>query len=409
MGVEQREYRPKRIFIWYTSGSNTNSRHLTVTFLQRSRWLPQYEQSAEKEKFGFKVDASATQRESIRMRIPFGIHRRIPRVRKVLELLAQTTAERDSLRVAQSTLEDHIRELTKRYEADTSQVAELRDRNAALTKAIVDREGGQYPLLFGNADPGMGDTARRMWSLMRPMDVVGRQLIRKGRPHDGGYIMVDHDLHNAVAYSLGINDDVSWDLDMAALGCQIYQYDHTIPRLPIEHPNFHWYKKGIAAKPTDDGLLERLDRLIEANGHTGRDDLILKMDIEGFEWETFESMSEPTQLQFSQIVLEVHMLVLGGPERQTRIARVLEKLYRTHQPVHVHANNHGYVGIVGGVMMPDTMELTYVRRADHQFTLCHRIFPSEFDMRCKPDVPDFFLGCLGALPEPELEEKSAIA
>jgi hypothetical protein len=319
------------------------------------------------------------------MQIPFGLHRRIPRVRRVLELLAQTTVERDSLR------------------------EELRRRNALLEQASTERAAGDYPLLYGNSDAGMGEAAKRIWSLMRPMDAVGKRLVRKGRPHDGGYIMVDHKLQNAVAYSLGVNDDVSWDLDMAALGCQIYQYDHTIDGLPVDHPNFHWFKKGIAARPTADGVLDRLEHLIARNGHTDRDDLILKMDIEGFEWEVFEAINERTLHQFSQIVLEVHTLVLGGVELQAKITKVLEKLYQTHQPVHVHANNHGYVGIVGGVMMPDTMELTYVRRADHQFTLCRRMFPSEFDMRCRTDVPDFFLGPLGALPEVELLNRPAAA
>ncbi|MEM5450560.1 FkbM family methyltransferase [Paraburkholderia guartelaensis] len=355
------------------------------------------------------------------MRIPFGLHRRIPRVRRVLELLAQTTVERDALReernrlceqlvsarIERDAFEQSCSELKERYEATAAELATLQQRNERLDRALAERVAGEHPLLYGNSDALMGETSKRIWSLIRPMDVIGKRLIRKGRPHDGGYIMVDSGLQGAIAYSLGINDDVSWDLDMANLGCQIYQYDHTIDALPAENPNFHWFKKGIAALPTADGTLDRLDDLIRRNGHAERDDLILKMDIEGFEWETFEAMDEGTLQQFSQIVLEVHTLVLGGSELQARIARVFEKIYRSHQPVHVHANNHGYVGIVGGVMMPDTMELTYVRRADHQFALCHRMFPSEFDMRCRTDVPDFFLGPLGALPEVDLGESTS--
>ncbi|KVH48566.1 hypothetical protein WJ39_11840 [Burkholderia diffusa] len=236
------------------------------------------------------------------------------------------------------------------------------------------------------------------------MDVVGKRLIRKGRPHDGGYAMLDHGLEGAIAYSLGINDDVSWDLDMASLGCQVYQYDHTIDRLPVQHPNFHWFKKGIAASPSIDGTLDRLDDLIARNGHKGRSDLILKMDIEGFEWEVFEAMSPETLAQFSQITLEVHTLALADAKLQEKIVGALERLYAVHQPVHVHANNHGYIGVIGGVVLPDTMEVTYVRRADHRFMSCARMFPSEIDMACRPDLPDFFLGPLGALPEPELAD-----
>lgn len=337
------------------------------------------------------------------MKIPFGLHRRIPRVRRVLELLAQTTAERDQLRGSTADLQARNDALYKTLsdisaEFDTARSKFDYERDELLRQARIKIAAATYPLLYGNADAGMGETAQRMWSLMRPMDAIGRQLVRKGNPHDGGYLMVDHGLRNGVAYSLGINDDVSWDLDMAALGCEIYQYDHTIDRLPVENPRFHWFKQGIAAQPTPDGVLDSLPNLIARNGHANHTDLILKMDIEGYEWEVFESMDERTLRQFSQIVLEVHTLVLGGSEKQAQIAQVLEKLYQTHQPVHVHANNHGFIGVVGGVTMPDTLELTYVRRSDHQFTTCNRMFPSEFDMRCRRDVPDFFLGPLGSLP-----------
>ena len=312
------------------------------------------------------------------MKIPFGLHRRIPRVRRVLELLAQTTTERDLLR----------------GRLDTT-VA----RNELLERALKERAAHEHPLLCGNIDPQMGRVAQHILSLLRPMDVVGKRLVRKGRPNDGGYLMVDSGLKGVVAYSLGINDDVSWDLDMVALGCQIYQYDHTIDALPQDHPNFHWFKTGIAGRPSPDGVLQPLGDLIVRNGHAGRHDLILKMDIEGYEWDVFEAMDRETLTQFSQIVIEVHTLALSDSGRQAKIAAVLEKLYAVHQPVHVHANNHGYFGVVGGVPIPDVLEVTYVRRADHEFTECRRIFPTEQDMPCRPDVPDFFLGPIGALPE----------
>jgi hypothetical protein len=329
------------------------------------------------------------------MKIPFGLHRRIPQARRVLELLAQTTSERDAAR--------------REIQSLNATLTQTLQRNGILERALVERVSQQHPLLYGNTDAQMGERAKRIWSLLRPMDAVGKRLIRKGRPHDGGYAMIDHGLQGAIAYSLGINDDVSWDLDMAAMGCQIYQYDHTIDRLPVDHPNFHWFKKGIAASPSADGMLDRLDDLIAHNGHAGRSDLILKMDIEGFEWEVFEAMAPQMLAQFSQITLEAHSLALADAPLHKKIVGALSKLYAVHQPVHVHANNHGYVGVIGGVMIPDTMEVTYVRRADHCFMPCARMFPSEIDMACRPDVPDFFLGALGALPEPELEESRASA
>jgi len=46
----------------------------------------------------------------------------------------------------------------------------------------------------------------------------------------------------------------------------------------------------------------------------------------------------------------------------------------------VHANNNGGLGIIGGTIIHDLLELTYVRRSDHQFEECRRVFPTPIDM-----------------------------
>lgn len=257
------------------------------------------------------------------------------------------------------------------------------------------------PAVIVAPDEAMGARVRTILSLVSPMDVVGGTLVRKGCPNDGGYIMLDSGLRSAVAYSLGIAGDVSWDLDMAALGCQIYQYDHTIDALPVSHPAFHWFRIGIAAQDSPDGLMCSLDTLIQRNGHVGRNDLILKMDIEGAEWDLFETMPESTLRQFSQIVMEMHHFAgaaghPSGPLFYQKFENILRKLDATHQCVHVHANNNGGLGIIGGTIIHDLLELTYVRRSDHQFEECRRIFPTPIDMPNVTTAPDYFLGPLGA-------------
>src|SRR5208283_753710 len=65
--------------------------------------------------------------------------------------------------------------------------------------------------------PALTQHVLDIWSLVRPRDVIGGQMVRKGRDFDGGYVMLDSGLENAIVYSLGIGRDVSWDLDMARL------------------------------------------------------------------------------------------------------------------------------------------------------------------------------------------------
>jgi hypothetical protein len=85
--------------------------------------------------------------------------------------------------------------------------------------------------------------AHRLYDALKPMDVIDGKMIRKGRDLDGGYVMLDEICKNSIAYSFGIGGEISWDMDIATCGLQLFQYDHTIPSLPINHPNFHFFKR----------------------------------------------------------------------------------------------------------------------------------------------------------------------
>ena len=245
-------------------------------------------------------------------------------------------------------------------------------------------------------DRDYADCARELRKALSVKDVVGAPYVRKGGQADGGYVMVDRGLNNAVVYSLGIGDNVSWDMDMAALGCQIFQYDHTIEHLPVEHPNFHWSKRGVAGTETPDPTFRTMDQLIDANGHRGRNDLILKVDIECAEWSMFANMPEETLCQFSQIVGEFHRLarVIDPAYRETMFA-ALAKINKYFQLVHAHANNFTGMAVIGGVPVYYCMELTFVRRADHAFTDTARAFPTPLDYPCIPKLADLYLGNFG--------------
>jgi len=126
-------------------------------------------------------------------------------------------------------------------------------------------------------------TMRSALSLLRPHDVAEYEKVRVGRPFDGGYVMMDAFDEVEAAYSFGINDDVSWDIDIANRDIKIYQYDHTIDSLPMDHPMFSWKKLGIA--PFSDGNMISISDIIRKNGHKDSKNLLLKCDIECAEWE----------------------------------------------------------------------------------------------------------------------------
>ena len=226
---------------------------------------------------------------------------------------------------------------------------------------------------------------------MRPHDLVGVPLTRLGRNFDGGYVMADLFDGVEAAYSLGINDDVSWDFDIAQRGIDGVQYDHTIEKLPFEHRHFHWSRTGISHEPGED--LDTLEALVERNGHADARDMILKCDIEGHEWLSLCFTPNRVLAQFSQIVVEIHSLGYLYDQLWTHTARqAMLNLTAAHHVVNVHANNYAGVSIVGGIPVPDVMELTLVRKDMGTFTPSTRSFPGELDMPCDPLKADIHLG-----------------
>ena len=82
------------------------------------------------------------------------------------------------------------------------------------------------------------------------------------------------------------------------MSIDIYMYDHTIDSLPFENTKFHWRKIGICGKYRTNVNLKTLEKLIDENGHKTKKNMILKMDIEHWEWESLADVSEETLNQF---------------------------------------------------------------------------------------------------------------
>ena len=233
-------------------------------------------------------------------------------------------------------------------------------------------------------------------ALLTPMDVSGAKYTRVGQQYDGGYIMLDDVPSRKIdaAYSFGISSDVSWDEEIAGLGIDIYMYDHTIEKLPKQNPRFHFFKEGVTGDPEEKGL-ETLSNLIRRNGHERSKNLLLKMDIEGYEWSVFEETPSAVIGQFVQIVIELHGLIPSRSKADlSQLLSVLKKINQTHQSVHVHANGHCPISWLGELALPNLLEVTYVRRADYADRLVPntRTFPTEIDQPTFPWLPDINLG-----------------
>ena len=180
---------------------------------------------------------------------------------------------------------------------------------------------------------------------------------------------------------------------MAERGYNIYQYDHTIEKLPLSHPNFHYRRLGITGTSSTNNELSSLGHEITVNNHAESRDIVLKIDIEGHEWEVFNEISSDDLSRFTQILVEchgfdrVHKLFWYRKARQA-----LGNLATTHQVVHVHGNNNSQMLVLGGIPIPKTLELTWLRRDICDFSPCTRTFPTALDQPNNPNYADHRLG-----------------
>ena len=240
---------------------------------------------------------------------------------------------------------------------------------------------------------------------LRPMLPSGLSvsgLCRVGSKHDGGYVMLPPG-EGGVVYSLGIDDNVDWDLDMARRDFRVWQYDGSITSLPVNHSSFcfeplfvHGTKKGASSAIAD--KVATLPQLLKRNGHWGDKRIILKMDIEGSEWDVFKQLDYEVMQMFSQILVELHVEITDLI-RLPYFTAILNKIKRTHLPFHVHANNCDRPVNFCAEKFSYRMEVSYVRREDYAgFTASREFYPTPLDAPCLPELPEVELGYFG-LPD----------
>jgi hypothetical protein len=260
---------------------------------------------------------------------------------------------------------------------------------------------GGYQVRFNQGGPAVPlppltphERQARALSVLRafePKKAVGVNKVRVGRNFDGGYVLLDDFAGVGAALSFGVSDDASWDLSIAQRNIPVHQFDHTIDRGPIEHPLISFHKIAVAAVDAPGAL--SLGSIVDRH-LGGCDRAILKIDIEGDEWQVFKTASSATLDRFTQIVCEFHKLEQLGDYGHTELFRAaLDKLRQHFEVVHVHGNNAMPMVNVSNVTLPALLEVTFANRKHYAFAETNEVFPTVIDQPNIPSVPEMRLGC----------------
>lgn len=216
----------------------------------------------------------------------------------------------------------------------------------------------------------------------------GLSLVRKGSAHDGGYVFCDFGVRYSKLISFGVGDNVDFEFDISNLVESIDLYDPTVENLPLVIDNSQFFRVGLA-HDSSSGFTSLYDA---TKFSLPSSNLLLKIDIEGGEWDSLNGANEELLKSFSQIFLELHGLhKIRDTELLEKYIRVLQKLRLSHYLVSLHANNWSSYSVIGGVPLPDTIEITLVRiDLCRDFTLHRNPEVKNYHSSNNPAKPDYW-------------------
>jgi hypothetical protein len=164
-------------------------------------------------------------------------------------------------------------------------------------------------------------------------------LRRYGSANDGGYLMCANLTGGAAsAYSYGIDQEDNWGCDVSRqLGGVVHQYDCFTDKRPTCSGGrfvFHDECLGPRKQMIEGHPFDTLPAQVAANGDAGKP-ILMKIDIEGAEWESLLATPDSVLDTIVQLPMELH---LRGAD-QAKFLQVVRRLKQHFFLVNLHFNN----------------------------------------------------------------------
>jgi hypothetical protein len=195
-------------------------------------------------------------------------------------------------------------------------------------------------------------TERRqaLFDMLQPVALTNCQIERFGEANDGGYLMCGN-LLNAVqsAYSYGIGGYDGWGCDISTrLDLTVHQYDCFDATRPVCRGGstiFHDECVGDTRRTVGARVFDTIAAQLAKNGDSSTR-LVLKIDVEGAEWDSLLSVPDDVLQRIDQMAVEFHWqedenFRWIGDEQHVR---VIERLKQFFEIGHIHFNNASCVG-----------------------------------------------------------------
>lgn len=172
---------------------------------------------------------------------------------------------------------------------------------------------------------------------LRPVTLTNCTPKRFGSAHDGGYVMCENLIDGVqVAYSYGIGGNDDWGCQVSSqFKVPVHQYDcFNPPAIACDAGRLvpHAECVGPRSETVDARVFDSIPNQLTQNGDAAKR-LIVKMDVEGAEWEAILATPDELLARIDQLPIELH------GTNAPRFLEAVQKLKRHFYVVHLHFNN----------------------------------------------------------------------
>ena len=213
-------------------------------------------------------------------------------------------------------------------------------------------------------------------------------LVRLGEKNDGGYLVPDDLVGIDKNYSAGVGFLTQYEKDLEekySIKSNMLDFNEIDKTILPSEASFLKKKLGLVSNNKEISIN---DWIVQADK-----DIILKIDIEGDEYASLIDISEENLKKVRILVIEFHDLRnLRNNLFLNFFDKVINKLENYFYVCHLHINNTSKIKKIGDFLVPDMIELTFIRKNRvKNFSSKFSILSHELDSKTVNHLKEKFL------------------